>query len=310
MNKTNYTIRNYRPRDLDSYIQLHLEAEKLAPTVPGFSPQLIRERLNRPGYAPEQDLFIAEISGKLVGFMDTTPELTIGRVVLECWVHPEHRRKGLATRLCTQAMLQAQETGASVAHINIVGDNEIAEEVLSRLGFKYVRTFLELKLDMADFDWPDADQTIIQYRHLQAGEEERLTQIQNASFSGTWGFNPNTVEDIAYRLNTSNHSPDDVLLVSEGGKITGYCWLSITGNQASTIAGRTGRISMIGVDPAYRGQGYGKKVLLAGLIHLRNKGLAVAELTVDSENQVARSLYESVGFKLRTRSLWYEKLVN
>ena len=31
------------------------------------------------------------------------------------------------------------------------------------------------------------------------------------------------------------------------------------------------------------------------------------ELTVDGENHTARALYESVGFKVRSRTLWYEK---
>jgi mycothiol synthase len=67
---------------------------------------------------------------------------------------------------------------------------------------------------------------------------------------------------------------------------------------------------MIGTDPDYRGKGLGRKVLLAGLAHLRNKGIQVAELTVDSENKVAYALYQSIGFEVQTSSLWYEKAVD
>jgi len=65
-----------------------------------------------------------------------------------------------------------------------------------------------------------------------------------------------------------------------------------------------------GVDPDYRGRGVGRRVLLAGLAHLRSKGLRVAELTVDSENRAACALYRSAGFETRTGSLWYEKKVS
>jgi len=46
---------------------------------------------------------------------------------------------------------------------------------------------------------------------------------------------------------------------------------------------------------------------LAGLSYLKSKGLRVAQLTVDSENKAANTLYRSVGFKTCDSSLWYEK---
>jgi len=67
---------------------------------------------------------------------------------------------------------------------------------------------------------------------------------------------------------------------------------------------------MIGTDPDYRGRGVGKRVLLAGLAHLKSKGIRVAELTMDSENKAARALYRSAGFEVRASSLWYEKPLN
>lgn len=310
MNNSGYTIRNYRSEDLDKYIQLQLEAEEITPTVPDFSSQSVIERIRRPGYSPEQDLFLAVKADKFVGYLDITPELAIGRVLLDCWIHPEHRRKGLAAMLCQQSMLRAKEIGARVLQVNITESNRVARKVLPRLGFIYIRRFLELRLDMSETGWADPDYSTVQYRHLQSGEEAKLTQIQNTAFTGTWGFNLNTVEEISYRLNLSNHSPEDVVLIEEVGKFIAYCWVSITEDRASAVNKMTGRITMIGVDPAYRGQGYGKKALIAGLLHMNKRGVTVVELTADSENRIALSLYESVGFKHRTNSLWYEKPVN
>ena len=73
---------------------------------------------------------------------------------------------------------------------------------------------------------------------------------------------------------------------------------------------RIGLILMMGVDPDYRDKGIGKIVLLAGLSYLKSKGVQVAELTVDSENEVACALYRSVGFQTWTSSLWYEKAID
>jgi mycothiol synthase len=118
------------------------------------------------------------------------------------------------------------------------------------------------------------------------------------------------VEELTYRTNLSSFSPEDVVLICDGDKIIGYCWTGITDDGEAASGERKGRIFMLGADPDYRGKGVGKRVLLAGLTHLKSKGLRVAELTVDSENKAACALYGSLGFEVRTSSLWYEKLIN
>ncbi|MBA7478628.1 Mycothiol acetyltransferase [subsurface metagenome] len=310
MSNSPYTIRNYQPKDFDRYVLLHTEAEKLEPAGRYISPQVIAERLGRPNYAPEQDLFIVEMDGDIIGYMDVAPELTIGRVILDCWVQLEHRRRGLAAKLLSYAINRAQELGAKVAHVNIMEDNVVAKSVLSKLGFSFIRRYFEFRLDMAKLHWQDIDQAVLGCRHLQRGEESKLTQIQNCAFAGTWGYNPNTVEEITYRTNLSSFSLEDVVLTYDGDEVTGYCWTGLTSEGEAAIGERKGRIFMLGADPAYRGRGVGKRVLLAGLAHLKSKGIRVAELTVDSENKAACALYRSVGFELRTSSLWYEKLLN
>ncbi len=309
MSNSPYTIRNYQPKDFDKYVLLNIEAEKLEPAGRCTSPQVIAEHLGRPNYSCEQDLFIAEIDEDIVGYIDITPELTIGRVILDCWIRPEHRRRGLATKLLGYATNRAKKLGVKVALVNIAEDNAVAQRVLPRLGFNFVRQFLELRLDIADVHWPDTNQTALECRYLQRGEEDKLTQIQNRTFAGSWGYNPNTVDEITYHTNLSTCSPEDIVLIYEGDKVIGYCWTGVACEKGATSE-RKGRILMLGVDPDYRGKGTGKKVLLAGLARLKNKSLQVAELTADSENKAACALYKSIGFKIQTSSSWYEKVIN
>jgi len=310
MNNFLYTIRSYRPADFNKFVRLVTEAEKLEPAGRSVSPKVIAERLNWPNYSPEQDLFLVETAKNIVGYMDVTPELAIGRVILDCWVHPEHRRRGLAAKLLGCAAHHARELGAGAAHVNVANDNIAARSVLSRSGFKCVRRFLELKLDMAKVSQQDAARAAQMCRHLRRGEEDKLTRIQNRSFAGSWGYNPNTVETITYRANLGTCSPEDVILASEGDRVTGYCWTETTAEWGAAGSERKGRIYMIGVDPDYRGRGVGKRVLLASLAYLKGKNLLVTELTVDSDNESALALYRSIGFELRTGSLWYEKLLD
>jgi mycothiol synthase len=99
------------------------------------------------------------------------------------------------------------------------------------------------------------------------------------------------------------------VVTCDGDKLIGYCWTEViaSGDKDSR---KQGQIYMIGTDPDYRGTGAGKRVLLAGLFNLRNRGVEITTLTVDSENEVALALYESIGFYVTTTTLWYEKKVD
>lgn len=307
MSNSPYMIRNYRPFDFEDYVHLNVETKKLDPMGRCVSPQVIRENLGRPNYSPQRDLFVAEISGQIIGFMNVTPELNTAHVILDCLVCPEHRDRGLAKKLLGHATRRARELKAKVARVNIRQNNRVAKSVLSRLGFRPVRRFLELRLSLTDL--PDISHPNYSYRHLQPGEEDKLARLQNRSFAGIWGYNPNTTEEITYFVNLSHCSPEDVILIDERDKPVGYCWTVIS-CETETNEERKGRILMLGVDPDYRGRGIGKIALFAGLSRLKNKGVRVVALTVDSENEVACALYRSVGFRTWTSSLWYEKAID
>ncbi|MEE9399016.1 MAG: GNAT family N-acetyltransferase [Dehalococcoidales bacterium] len=303
-----YVIRNYRPSDFDDYVNLTAEAEKRHPAGRRTSPLRISENLARPNYSPEQDLFIAETTGKPVGFMDITPERQTERAILDCLVRPEHRGQGLGKKFLAQAVRRARELKVKVLHVNIGQDDDVAKSILPRLGFQVVRHFLELRLTLTGTRLPDDTSVNFSRRHLKSGQENILAQIQNRSFTGLWGYNPNTTEEITYYINLSSSSPKDVLLVYDGDKPVGYCWTAINGEAVK--GEKMGRICMLGVDPDYRDRGIGRIALVAGLNYLQSSGVQVAELTVDSENRAARALYHSVGFKEWSRSLWYEKAVD
>jgi mycothiol synthase len=307
MNTSTYAIRNYRPEDFDPLSRLVAEAGKKAGCSFTISAQDVIEGLGRPYHFPESNLFVAEKAENLVGYIDVTPELEIGRVVLSYFVNPDPGGRGLAPRLIECAIGRARDLKAKRAHVNIPPGNTLARKVLRKMGFKFIRDFLELGLDLFTADVPDRRKVGPQCRHMKRGEEDQLVHIQNRSFADTWGFNPNTVEEIVYRLGLSNRSPADIILAFDAGNVVGYCWTRVyVGEWEKGKIGK-GRIYMIGVDPDHRGKGVGKELLRAGLSYLESKGLGDVELTVDSNNKAARALYQSVGFGIRTRSLWYER---
>jgi mycothiol synthase len=308
MNQAITKVRNYQAADFHKYVLLQAEVEKLEPTGRCVSMQFIAKQLKRPNCCPEQDLFIAEVDEGVVGYIDIERELAIGRVVLDCKVHPEHRRRGLATALFNNAISRARELGAKAAHVNIGENSVVAAKMLSGLGFSLVRRFLELRLDIGRVDG-FGTHPAIECRCLRPGEEDKLTELQNCAFVGTWGYNPNTVEQITFRINSSTCSRDDIVLTYERDRAIGCCWTGISCEEGipSVIKGR---IHMLGVDPDHRRKGIGRELMVAGLTRLKNRGLRIAELTADSENRAARALYESLGFEVQANTLWYQKVIS
>ncbi|UCD22524.1 MAG: GNAT family N-acetyltransferase [Chloroflexota bacterium] len=303
-----YNIRTYQPSDFDKYVLLITEAERLNPTGRCVSPQFIAEQLRRPNYRPEQDLFIAEKDNNILGSINIEPELAIGRVILDCSVRPEqHNSRGLTMELYNSAMRRARELRAKVAHANIREDNITAIDILVELGFTFVRRFLELTRDISCSDGLGTHLTRACHC-LRPGQEDTLAKLQNCAFAGTWGYNPNTVEEIIFRIGIGSCSRKDIVLIYDGDKAIGCCWTGIICEEGIPSLSK-GRIHMLGVDPDYRGKGIGRELMMAGLARLKNRGLKVVELTVDSENTIACALYASLGFEIQSSTLWYEKAV-
>ena len=301
-----YIFRNYRASDFSRFARLKVKAARSSPGRYRLSPQVIHESLEPPDYSPEQDLFLVEFSAKVVGYLDVRPEMSIGRVILDCFIVPEHRRQGLATRLFSYAAQRANAIGAKAVHVPVRQDKVVAKRLLARLGFHPVRRFHELRLDLAEFH-PTMSASSFPIRHFQDGDEGKLVEIQNRSFAGTWGYSPNTVEAIKYRCSMSNTSLEGILIAYKGESPVGYCWTRKEPAEKTRADESTGQIFMLGVEPGYRNKGIGRALLLAGLAYLKGKGLRFAQLTVDSENTAAIALYRSLGFEVWDSSLWYEK---
>ena len=309
MRDSDYTIQNYHAKHFASFVLLKNEAQSLDAGGCYLSPQAIRESLRRPNYVPEQDLFLVEVSGEIVGYTDITNETGIGRVILDCYIQPHHRRRGLATRLFDYAGKRARALGAKIAHVNISRDNTIAQRVLVKLGFQPVRSFYELRLQLDKVFLPEIT-TRFSIGHFQKGDEDKLTVLQNRCFTGTWGYNPNTEEEVKYSIRRSNCELEGILIACDGDKPVGYCWTRLEYDEKQRSSKGRGRIFMVGVDPDYRNTGIGRSLLLAGLSYLQSRGLLVAQLTVDSENKVAFALYRSIGFEVHNSSWWYEKALD
>ena len=307
MIKNYFKIRNYCSADFDDYVQLHAETAKLDRSGRSISKQRLAEDLGHPNFHPQNDLFVADQGGNIIGCAGVFVETAIQRAILECTIHPLQRKKGVATELIHRAIRHAGESGSRVVQVCISQNNLPAENLAARLGFEFIRHFYELSLDLNNIRLPAVEPSGYIIRGLGPDEADKLTQIQNRAFADSWGFNANTPEEIAYRINLSGCAPENIMMAYLGNRPVGYCWTRIMIEKKPAAGGLKGEIHMLGADPDYRKKGIGRNVLLAGLADLKNRGVNIVELTTDGEDPVALGLYKSVGFEVFSRSDWYQK---
>jgi mycothiol synthase len=257
----------------------------------------VRRWLKQPNLTPDQECVFAEVGGQAVGFGYLIVEQALSRGVLIA----EAETPRVFSALIAEAVGRAQDAGLNALQIDVPESDQQRHQACQAAGMSIVRTHHHMVR-------PGAEPTGVA---LPPGTTTRLatradvgavTRIQNASFTGSWGYSPNSEGEIEYRVfELPSLAPDAVVIVNVDGRDIGYCWT----HQERT--GAPGIVGMVGVVPSQQGKGFGKLATAVGIDYLMSVGAARVEITVDSENAPAIHVYESLGFKLHHRSVWYQR---
>jgi GNAT superfamily N-acetyltransferase len=190
MRQNVFITRNYHADDFDNFVQLHLETESHDRSGRYTSRQRLVEDLGHPRFHPENNLWVAERDGNLIGCVGVFPEPGIGRALLDGLVHPLQRKKGIATDLFAHAIEHARQAGLKEAQICISQTNRAAKNLMKRLGLQSIRRFMGMELDLSTSPLPVITPATYAIRHLQPGEERLLTDIRKISSWPTWEIVP------------------------------------------------------------------------------------------------------------------------
>ena len=263
--------------------------------------QTFEQKLGQPWLFPTENCFLIEDRDRVGGFCQVVPETPIGRAVLELEVAPELVGGIHHQELVHRAVGRAIELGAQVIHA-CLPDPSPQSDLLRAEGFSLARTYWDLVWSgdaLPNAALPDG----FTVRTFQPGDAAVLTEAQNAAFDGSWGFCPNTVDQIEYRSLMVNTPPQGILFLHNGEKTAGYCWTCLIPVDGAI----RGVIGMIGVVPEYRGRGISRHILLAGMEFLQSLDVASIGLEVDETNDPAIRLYNSIGFKKAGECHWFER---
>ena len=251
----------------------------------------------------------SDMRGALVGYAQldtaaTTPD-GVPDPVAELVVHPAHRRAGVGS-----ALLAGLVDHSPALRVWAHGAHPGAAALAARFGFTADRELWRMHRSLLE---PFADPVLpdgVALRPFGVGvDEPELLRVNNAAFSwhpeqGGW-----SLADVADREAEPWFDAAGLLLavdVAEPAHVLGFRWTKVHPPGADGTD-PIGEVYVLAVDPAARGRRLGPALTLAGLRHLRDRGLAAVMLYVEADNAPAVAVYRDLGFAPWGRDVSYRR---
>lgn len=129
------------------------------------------------------------------------------------------------------------------------------------------------------------DLAISGLRKAGPADLDSIAALEAACFGAADGlFSPRQLRNLL-------NNPNAFWLLSLDGKAM-VCWLKVSNGRA-----RWARLYSLAVHPALRGQGWGKRLIEAGIAWMQTEGLTSCHAEVKADNRAARKLYAGCGFQ-------------
>ena len=142
----NFKVRFAGEDDLSALVTL---AEEFMPEEadPKKRINILKQSLKNPDY----DLLVADVEGKIVGFIDhwIVHEFVHGTklsYIQNLYVTPNYRRRGIGSRLLREIIETAKAKGVLEIHISAEFNNKPAIELYRKHGFSREHSQLEMEL--------------------------------------------------------------------------------------------------------------------------------------------------------------------
>lgn len=179
------------------------------------------------------------------------------------------------------------------------------------LGLKEVRQFWDMARPLHEpIDEPAPVEGVVIRTYRNAEDHIEANRAFNNSFSDHYDHHEVPQEDWDYWSGTPNTRLDLSWVAedeAEAGRIVGFCIIAISEENNKRRNVCEGWIELLGTTGDWRRKGLGRALLLHGLHSLKSAGMDTAMLGVDSLSLTgANRLYESVGFRTRSRDVLYE----
>lgn len=253
---------------------------------------------------------LTDAAGGIVAYAEVSRDR---EVHVETWVtvHPDHRRRGIGSRLGDIAEARAAElvdrapAGTRVTARAWVNAREEGVRAFVRdRGYRATRRFYRMKIEMGEDPpappaWPDG----IEVRTFDLERDARATfEAAEEAFADHWGHVHATFDEWIKRTQGDTFDPSLWFLAVDGDQIAG------TSLCATYLD--IGWVGTLGVRRPWRGRGLGEALLRHSFGEFHRRGRRTVGLGVDADSLTgATRLYERAGMHVdRVHELWTQVL--
>lgn len=257
------------------------------------------------------DMLIVAIENRVIGFQwvrwwtqadETWVYYHRGRIL------PDWRGKGIGTATLHWAERRIRElakihptNGQAVFRANTTSHEKEYNELLLTEGYLPIHSFMELGFDDSN---PLPAKTLPEGFSLKPAmpvDYRKIWQANEEAFEEEWGHRRVTDADYIRFLGNPNFNPSLWQIAWRDDEVAGVALSEITERGV-------GEITDLSVRKDWRGEGLARALIIHALYALKSRDVKQIRIFTDADDPFgARTLYESVGFRILTEYIRYQK---
>jgi mycothiol synthase len=270
------------------------------------NPEQIGDDLTKPGHDDEDDVVLVADGGSIDGYLSTWRDEPLTAFHQLAFVRPALNGQGLSAWLLRFGEDRARtwverERPAPPVDLRVSRwmNNEAAARLFAALGYRFARTFHDMRIDLDGWsETVEAPEGIV----IRTFDRERDARAVHGTlveaFDDHWGTNFGPFDAWVHGSidgSGANFDPGFWFVALDGDQLVGVACCQ----PSSVSSPDAAHVSDLGVRRAWRGRGIGRALLLTAFAEAKRRGIAAVDLGVDSESLTgATRLYEGVGMRI------------
>lgn len=223
-------------------------------------------------------------------------------------VRPDHRGQGIGSALFAwqhaRVEQQLAEVAAADAACTLPAEVQVyageKDAALARIAeahrYRTERWFSTMHRDLSEPMPTPPEPAGLQVVPFSSDRAEDARLARNDAFRDHWGSLPSPPERWQQFIGGPFLRPDLSTLVLDEGRIVGFCLVSVN-EEDFAVLGPNAYIDLVGVVRSHRRRGIAPAAIARSLAAMRDAGLGIAVLDVDTESPTgANALYGGLGF--------------